>query len=458
MNEMRVEASVGLSRKIADFAHSFTLESAPAVVIENAKIAILDCLGVSILALTEEVGDATLAFARENAHRGSCTIWGAGLTTSARDAAFCNGILSHGLDYDDRNHSSTFTLAAAFAAAEDRDLPGRQLLEGFIVGREVRNSLDKLFSDRNSGIGPGAKGWHSNGILGGIAAACSAGNLLRLDRQQMRDAVGLSAGSCGALTRDGGTMAKPFRTGHAAATGLTCALLASSGFSADETILEGRHGLLEALSPLPDAAVQSLGRDLGIKFHLESGIKCKPFASCTATHSTTEAMLRLREKNSISLDSIEAIECDLKPYPLVRQFPRRGVEGRFSMRFCVAMALLHGRLNAHEFIDANVNDPTVQDIMHRTRHTPGTGKLVVNLRDGTQVSEILRAPSDLIGLDEVVEKFRQCTSGSLVDAQIARVIDMTKALRIAAVDALIWAGIPEFASLGAPHAHLQPSA
>jgi hypothetical protein len=98
-------------------------------------------------------------------------------------------------------------------------------------------------------------------------------------------------------------MAKPFRTGHAAATGLTCALLASSGFSADETILEGRHGLLEALSPLPDAAVQSLGRDLGIKFHLESGIKCKPFASCTATHSTTEAMLRLREKNSISLDS-----------------------------------------------------------------------------------------------------------------------------------------------------------
>ena len=38
MNEMRVEASVGLSRKIADFAHSFTLDFAPAVVIETRRL------------------------------------------------------------------------------------------------------------------------------------------------------------------------------------------------------------------------------------------------------------------------------------------------------------------------------------------------------------------------------------------------------------------------------------
>ena len=428
MNEIRVEATGGLSQKVADFAYSFTLGSAPAVAVENAKLAILDCLGVSILALAQEVGHATLSFARENADRGSCTIWGTGLTTTARDAALCNGILSHGLDYDDRNHSSTFTLAAAFAAAEDRDVSGERLLGGFIVGREVRNSLDKLFSDRNSGIGPGAKGWHSNGILGGIAAACSAGNVLRLDRRQMRDAVGLSAGSCGALTRDGGTLAKPFRTGHAAATGLTCALLARNGFSADETVLEGRHGLLDALSPLPDAAIQSLGKDLGVKFHLEGSIKSKPYASCTATHSTTEATLRLRAKNAIAPDAIDAIECDLKPYPLVRQIPQRGVEGRFSMPFCVAMALIHGRLDADDFTDANVNDPTVQNLIHRTRHTPGTGKLVVTFRDGTQVSESLSAPSDLIGPELIIEKFHRCTDDILGEVQCARVIKMMQQL------------------------------
>ena len=294
MNEMLIDQSSGLTRKIADFATSFTLRSAPPEAIQNAKLAILDCLGVSILALSQEVGEATLKFARENACPGSCTVWGAKLTLSARDAAFCNGILSHGLDFDDRNHSSTFTLAAALATAEQFDLSGARALEGFIVGREVRNSLDSLFSDRNSGIGPGAKGWHSNGILGPIAAACSAGNALRLDSKQMIAAIGLAAGSCGALTRDGGTMAKPFRTGHAAATGLTSVLLARSGFSSDETVLEGRYGLLDALSPLPPTAIQSLGMNLGQKFELENKIKSKPFASCTATHSATEAMIRTR--------------------------------------------------------------------------------------------------------------------------------------------------------------------
>jgi 2-methylcitrate dehydratase PrpD len=389
---MRLEPAVGLTRKIANFASTFTIDAAPAAVAKNGKLAILDCLGVSILAVTQEVGAATLAFARENACTGSCTIWGTGLLANVRDAAFCNGILSHGLDFDDRNHSSTFSLATGFAAAEQHDLSGLRALESFIVGREVRNTLDNLFADRNSGIGPGARGWHSNGILGPIAAACSAGNALRLEVPQMLNAIGLAAASGGALTRDGGTMAKPFRTGHAAATGLTCVLLARSGFSADETVLEGRYGLLDALSPIPDATVKSLGKDLGSRFHLENGIKVKPFASCTATHSTTEAMLRLRQKHSVQPEAVQLIECDLKPYPLLRHHPRRGFEGRFSMPFCLAVALARGGLAPNAFTDDLVRDCTIKGLIHRTRHAPGAKELVVTLLDGTKITEELAPP------------------------------------------------------------------
>jgi 2-methylcitrate dehydratase PrpD len=422
MNEMRIEQSAGLTRKIADFATSFTLPSAPPVAVQNAKLAILDCLGVSVLALSQEIGLSTLRFARENACAGSCTIWGAATTTSVRDAAFCNGILSHGLDFDDRNHSSTFTLAASLAAAEQFDLSGTRALEGFIVGREVRNSLDRLFSDRNSGVGPGAKGWHSNGILGPIAATCSVGNALRLSSEQMLAAIGLAAGSCGALTRDGGTMAKPFRTGHAAATGLTCVLLARSGFSADATVLEGRYGLLDVLSPLPDTAVQSLGKDLGRKFQLENGIKSKPFASCTATHSATEAMIRLTQRLGIDPTSVASIECDLKPYPLVRQRPTRGFEGRFSLPFCLAIALIHRRLNPDDFIDANVNDPVVQSLIQRTSHTPGTTSLRVKLENGTCLSEDLASPSNFISVEEIIKKFHRCADDVLTADRANKVV------------------------------------
>jgi 2-methylcitrate dehydratase PrpD len=417
-----------LTRKLAEFSRSFELNRAPASVARNAKLAILDCLGVSILALSQEAGHAMLSFARANAATGSCTVWGTDIMTNPRDAAFCNGILSHALDFDDRNHSSTFTLAAGMAAAEHRALSGRQLLEAFIVGREVRNCLDKLFSSRNSGIGPGARGWHSNGILGAIAATCSVGRALGLDQEHMLAAIGLAAGSCGALTRDGGTMAKPFRTGHAAATGLTCALLAEHGFSSDATALEGRYGLLEALSPIPDDVIQALGSELGDKFNLESDIRSKPFASCTATHSATEAILRLRIKHVIDPQEVNEIRCDLKPYPLVRQIPSRGFEGRFSMSFCLAIALLDGRLEADDFTDANVSRPDVQALMNSTVATPGERCVQVTMRDGTQLSEALLPPSDFTTDATIEEKFRRCVAGALSRQQTHDVIALIQEL------------------------------
>jgi 2-methylcitrate dehydratase PrpD len=425
---MHAESAIGLTRKLASFASGFTIDMAPLTVAENAKLAILDCLGVSVLAVAQEIGAATIVFARENASSGSCTIWGTGLTSNARDAAFCNGVLSHGLDFDDRNHSSTFTLAAALAATEQYDLSGLRALESFIVGREVRNTLDKLFSDRNSGIGPGAKGWHSNGILGPIAAACAAGNALRLRETQMLNAIGLAAGSGGALTRDGGTMAKPFRTGHAAATGMTCVLLARSGFSSDETVLEGRYGLLDALSPIPDAAIQSLGKDLGTRFHLESAIKVKPFASCTATHSTTEAMLRLRQKHSVQPEAVESIECDLKPYPLLRQNPQRGFEGRFSMPFCLAVALTSGRLAPTDFTNELVDHPTIRRLIGCTKHTPGGSVLIVTLCNGTRILEEITPASNLLGAQEIKSKFHHCADDVLSRCSATAAVDMIEAL------------------------------
>jgi 2-methylcitrate dehydratase PrpD len=418
----------GLSQKLAEFAVSFHLEQAPLVVLENAKLAILDCLGVSILATSQEIGAALLTFVQESAGKGNCTVWGMGIMVSPRDAALINGTLAHGLDYDDRNHSSTYSLATAIAAAEESHVSGATALEAFIVGREVRNSLDPLFGKRSSGIGPGARGWHSNGVLGPIASACSASNALGLNLQQTLAAIGLAGGSCGALTRDGGTMAKPFRAGHAAATGLTCALLARSGFTSDETVLEGRYGLLEALGPLPDNILRSLGRELGAKFNLATDIRIKPYSSCTATHSGLEAMLRLIHKHPITPVAVESIDCDLKPYPLVRQRPQRGFEGRFSMAFCLAVALVYGKVDAGHFTDERVKNPLVQDLMSRTRHTQEASSLVVTLKNGARFEEALQNASDLKGWEAVKGKFERCVVDSAADLDAEKITALVRGM------------------------------
>lgn len=418
---------VGLTRKLAEFSQTFDLQQAPAIVVSNAKVAILDCLGVSVLATTQEIGACIKKFAAAQAALGNCTVWGMTQTASLRDAAFLNGTLAHGLDYDDRNHSTTYTLAASLATAENVGATGRQALETFIVGREVRACLDRIFSSRSSGIGPGARGWHSNGILGPIAAACSASRLLKLNSAQTLAAIGLAAGACGALTRDGGTMAKPFRCGHAAATGVTSALLAQAGFSSDDTVLEGRYGLLEAVGPLSEEILQSLGKNLGTEWDLEHSLRIKPFASCTATHSGLEAMQRLTQREKIAPEQVDAIECDLRPYPLVRAQPTRGYEGRFSMPFCLAMTLVHGTMKPDDFVNEKVADPVIQNLIQRTHHHHEE-ILTVKLKDGKTIAEPFKPITNLTDAQAVRDKFVRSVAGEFSQAQATKIVECVSQL------------------------------
>src|SRR5262245_40273820 len=416
--------SIDLSKKLAVFSAGLTLEDVPAEAIANGKLAILDCLGVSVLAVSDEVGQAILQLAHKESWQGPCTIWGSAARASARDAAFANATLAHALDYDDGGHVTTYILAASAALAERGSMSGRTLLEAFIAGREVRMSLDPLFANRCAGVGPGARGWHANGILGPIAAACAAGKILPLDVAQMLNAIGLAAGSCGALGRDGGTMAKPFRAGHAALTGVTCALLAQDGFTADTEALEGPYGLLSALAPVDQEVVNSLGQNLGVEFSLaKHAVKAKRFAAANATHAPVEAMLRLLQKNRLSAAEVARIECDLKPYPLLRLSPENGHEGKFSMAYCLAVALLQGRLNPEDFGAAIVNKRELKDLIRSVHHRPGEKSLMVILKNGEQIVEPVQPIRDLQTWNEVVDKFHACTSGVFTDVQRASIIN-----------------------------------
>jgi 2-methylcitrate dehydratase PrpD len=435
--------SVGRARQavteaIVAFTTGFRLEQAPAEAVANARLAILDCLGVSVLANRFPPGKALGRFMAEHAAPGSCTVWGTTLATSPRDAALANGTLAHALDFDDRNHSSTYSLAVPFAIAEHHGLSGRALLEAFIVAREVRNSLDALFAHRGSGIGPGSKGWHSNGILGPVAAACAAARIMGLGADITRMAIGLAAGSAGALTRDGGTMAKPFRTGHAGATGLTCALLADSGFTADDTAIEGERGLLDALGPLEPEVVAPLAKGLGKEFHLAKSIRGKQFASCSASHPGIEAMLRLRERHVLTPAHVARITCDLKPFPLLRERPRSGVEARFSLPFCLALALVKGNIEPTDFCDANVADPMIVDLMSRVSHRDGD-RLTVATPKGEVMSETLARAQDLVTWNEIATKFAQSAGAVLTSEGVGRICEQVRTLE----------SLPDVRTLGA---------
>jgi 2-methylcitrate dehydratase PrpD len=414
--DAQVVSTLNLSKRLAEFSAGITLNQIPAPVIANAKLAILDCFGVSVLATTHEPGQKIFRLAEQEGWRGPCTLWGAKLSANARDAAFANATLAHALDYDDGGHVSTYILASATALAEREGASGHSLLTAFIAGREVRMSMDPLFANRFEGSGPGARGWHANGILGPVAAACSAGKILGLTVNQTLNAIGLAAGSCGALGRDGGTMAKPLRAGQAAATGVTCAVIAREGGTGDAEALEGSHGLFSALGPLDETILARLGENLGREFDWEK-------SKVKATHAPVEAVLRLLHKNPLAPGDVARIECHLKPFPLLRLSPQSGEEGRFSMAYCLAVALAYGRLTPEDFTDGRFRDREVTELIGKVHHHSDAKSLRIILKTGEEIAEPIMPAPDLHGWDEVVEKFQQCAGKKLTGPQRFKVID-----------------------------------
>ncbi len=94
------------------------------------------------------------------------------------------------------------------------------------------------------------------------------------------------------------------------------------------------------------------------------------------------------------------------------------------MPFCLAMALIYGRLNPEDFTDERVKQPLTQEVMRRTRHVPGSKSLIVILKDGTQVSEAIQPARDLRGWDMVAHKFNQCVSIALPDRQRLALVNL----------------------------------
>src|SRR5690606_37792772 len=139
-----------LSSRIAAFAAELGLENIPAAVTEQARHLMLDALGCAIAARDEEFAAIYAAAITELSgptdDDSGCAVIGRRLRLPPRDAALLNGILAHGLDFDDTHiagiaHLSVAVLPAVMALSAARRLPGRQALLAYVVGLEAGSRL-----------------------------------------------------------------------------------------------------------------------------------------------------------------------------------------------------------------------------------------------------------------------------------------------------------------------------
>ena len=348
---------------IASFAQTVVRDGLPAEVLAAAQFCITDWLAVAIGASAHEPVRALRSVVDGWGSSGHAPVL-MGDNTAPAPAALVNGTMAHCLDFDDTHvgtiaHISGPTFAAALAVGAHRGMSAEEVVRAFTTGFEAAARL----GGDGLGIAINQRHIHSTGIVGCFGAAVAAATLHGADAAQFGNTLGLAATQAAGLTHSFGTPAKPFHAGKAAFNGVLAAEMAMAGFQGAPDLLEPGGGLAKAL--VQDAAVTSavLRFDDGWEITRNT---FKPYASCLLTHPVIDAARDLRPR--LGNRSAEAITVFVEPMAVQlagKSAPRTPYEGKFSLAFCTALALSGHKASWDDFTPANLDDPTIMDLVRR---------------------------------------------------------------------------------------------
>ena len=415
----------------------------PAAARAAAARAVLDTIGVTLAGAAEPAARIVQKVVQQDAG-GPCHVLGTAFRSSAGNAALANGTAAHALDYDDMcfvslAHPSAPLVAASLAAGEVAGASGRALLDAYVVGFELEGRLGRAMNPRHY-----QRGWHCTSTLGTIGAAASASRLLGLDAAAAGHALAIAASAASGLKENFGTMVKPLHAGMAARNGVVAALLARAGMTASGAAIDGPQGFLAAMDS-EQPSLEALAADLGARWEIvDTGITVKLYPSCAGTHPTLDALLDLRRCDGFTADEVQAIEIgvdSIVPTILLYDRPSSGLEGKFSMPFCAAAALVRGRVGIDTFDAATLSDPAILEMQGRVtmRVDPDLdasapsltqARVTVRLKDGRVLTASANGargyPERPASDEELATKFTSCATQTLTASHAAHVLDVLR--------------------------------
>jgi 2-methylcitrate dehydratase PrpD len=410
---------------------------APAIM--AARRLVLDGIAIAVAGTEEEAIYILAAHHKEQGGAAQATAIGNGFRLNAVSAAAFNGAAMHVLDFEPMwspaNHALSTTLAGVLALAEAREASGREVVTALVKGVEMQGWIRQAsgqFEARTTRF-------HPPGAVGPLGAAVAAGHLLRLDADRLANAIGIAASRAGSLLANAGTMTKSTHCGHASALGLESALLAERGFSANAEVFEAPNGYVPAFYDAGFNIEEMLGYGRAPLRIVDPGYAIKMFPSQFGTHFGITAGLELHPK----LPSAAAIRRVVLSAPVMtyvnRPRPKTGLEGKFSLQYTAASALLDGKVGIRTFTDARLAQADMQNLLGKLEvrldpAIPGRFEemhvlMRIELDDGRVLDTRCDGPRGKWGTPPISEaehlvKIRDCLATRLDAAATERIIKL----------------------------------
>jgi 2-methylcitrate dehydratase PrpD len=222
-----------------------------------------------------------------------------------------------------------------------------------------------------------------------------------------------------------GSLGVRFVQGRVAQSGVMSARLALRGVTGPRNFLDGIYGYFHLFGK--DLFTGKAGvSELGTRWDLRK-LVFKKYPSCALTAGSTEVMLKLIAEENLSADDVEQIEIAVPPYThkLVGHAFEIGdnpkVNAQFSIRYCVANALLRRSSKLAHFEEHLIRDPRIAGLTRKIKvtaeqaleargHTPLDMKIVTG-----SGKEYLRRmdiapgfPGNELTKEDHEERFRDC--------------------------------------------------
>lgn len=432
---------MAITEDAARFVETLRYEDIPADAIRIGLRCIIDAMGLYVAGSEEHSVHMLIDDARETGGRpDALLLGGGGMKVPVALAARVLGTAGHAHDWDDTQvsvdpahvyglltHPTIPPLTAALCVGQYLGgADGRRVMLAFQAGVEVESKISEWMLPQHY-----LSGKHSSGTVGTFGAFVAAAVMLGLKGEALRRGFGIAASLAAGIRCNFGTMTKPLHVGRASENGVTAALLARRGFTADIAGLDGPWGFFAVMGGgiSADKIAQGFGRTWSIT---DPGVSIKPYPCGILTHPTMDLMLRLVTEADVKPDEIEAITIHagtniLKPirYPIASNH----LEAKFSLPAEVSMIALARQAGKREFSDEFVASEAMQAMQRRvkTEFDPAIeamgfdkvrSRITITRRDGSVVEgwadERYRGGPDNPMTDAEVEaKLRSCCAGVL---------------------------------------------
>lgn len=436
-----------IAQQIGEYVANLKFQDLGSDVLDYAKRILLDSFACAYGGADSEPAQLTRATARELSETGPATIWADGSSATAPLAALANGVAIRYQDYNDVYFGPAWTahpsdnIATLFAVAEWQGCTGADFLLAMVAAYEVQMSFSDLPVAKNLWHA----GWHHTAGCA-YAAAAGVSKLLQLDAARTTHAITLAGARSNTFAeiRHGDIpMDKALSAPIMASQSILYALLARRGFTGASTLLEGRYGFRTAVAGGVD--VQPLVPVKGDFRILKIGLKPYPVEGMTP--AMVQAAIELKDEHGIEPGEIRSIriyaheEAVTKPsWDDKKLAPTTKETADHSFYYCVAVALVAGKVTSGQFNDEWLRNPAVAALMAKTtlEATPQLTALFkqgarpaaveITTARGTFYREVLYPrgdPRSPMTWAHIQQKLREQVGACMSGAAISRVAERT---------------------------------